>query len=401
MKKILFYIPFIKIGGLEQVAIAYLKLLLQKGYKVALLIDFNLTESGNTFINEIPNHVPYQFVKSEKVSLFIYKFRTLGKKYKLFNIFLYGFVLLFDFLYYHFKVKKILAEGNYVCSISFYQFLPAYLTKQKNMKHIIWLHGSVEHFFNGIGKLFKNAYLQKLKKYNYIVTIAVEMQEQLMEMYPSLPSENIKMIYNPFDLEKIQSKSLEFINLSKEDKLLLEADYICTVSRIDENQKDIKTLIFAFAKLREEGKINEKLYIIGEGPSASELSELVASIGLKNNVLFLGKKNNPFIWMKHAKLFILSSKFEGFGMVLVEAMTVNTFVISSNCKTGPAEILKQGECGDLFEIGDTKKLASFINLALNDSLYRNNKIEKASERLKEFEKDKSIQQLIELIESSN
>ena len=71
MAKILFYIPFIKIGGLEQVAVAYLKLLIEKGYKVDVLIDFNLGEEGNTFIHELPDQVEYQFVKSEKSSLFI------------------------------------------------------------------------------------------------------------------------------------------------------------------------------------------------------------------------------------------------------------------------------------------------------------------------------------------
>ncbi len=398
MAKILFYIPFIKIGGLEQVAVAYLKLLIQKGYKVDVLIDFNLGEEGNTFIHELPDQAEYQFVKSEKSSLFIYKFRTLGKKYKIFNILLYGFLLIFDVLYYHFKVKKIVNKGEYDCTISFYQFLPSYITRHKNTRHIIWLHGSVEHFFNGITKLFKKSYQRKLEKYDHIVTIAKEMQEQLIKMYPDLPQEKVKMIYNPFDLEKIREKSADMNSLSQADQTLIEGDYICTVTRIDENQKDIKTLILAFAKLYQEQTIPEKLYIIGEGQSQEELMQFVVSLGLEERILFLGKKSNPFIWMKHANIFILSSKFEGFGMVLVEAMTVGTFVISSNCKTGPSEILQQGACGDLFDIGDTATLATLMNRALNDDVYRNTKIDKATQRLKEFKKETSLAQLSNLLE---
>ena len=194
MKKVLFYIPFIKTGGLEQVAVAYLKLLIQRGYAVDLIIDFNLGKQGNSFESEIPEGVNYQFVKSEKISKFIYKFRTLGKKYKIFNVFLYTFLIVFDFLYYHFKTKKILQKGNYDCTITFYQFLPAYLTKYKSVKHIIWLHGSIEHFFSGITIPLKFIYEKKLNKYDYIVTIAKEMELQLKGFYPKLPKEKIKMI---------------------------------------------------------------------------------------------------------------------------------------------------------------------------------------------------------------
>ena len=145
MKKILFYIPFIKIGGLEQVAIEYLKLLIQRGYKVDLIIDFNLSKQGNTFEQSIPQDVEYQFIKSEKVSLFIYKFRTLGKKYKIFNIFLYGFLIVFDFINYHFKTKKILDQGQYDTTISFYQFLTLLYNKEQNIKkHYLasWICGT-------------------------------------------------------------------------------------------------------------------------------------------------------------------------------------------------------------------------------------------------------------------
>ena len=162
---------------------------------------------------------------------------------------------------------------------------------------------------------------------------------------------------------KFKEKANDVIGLSEESKRLIEEDYICTVTRIDENQKDIETLIVAYEKLYLEHKINEKLYIIGEGPSKEYLINLVVSKGLEHRIKFLGKKSNPFIWMKNATIFILSSRFEGFGMVLAEAMTVNTFVIASNCKTGPSEILKQGECGDLFEIGDVNSLAGLINKA--------------------------------------
>jgi hypothetical protein len=379
--------------------VEYLKLLTQKGYKVDLIIDFNLGEEANSFEHEIPKSVDYQFIKSEKVSKFIYNFRTLGKKYRIFDVLLYGFLIVFDFLYYHSKTKRILKKGKYDCTISFYQFLPAYITNNKSTTHIVWLHGSVEHFFSGITKPLKVFYGHKLNKYNYIVSIAEEMKIQLKDFYPRLPKEKIKMIYNPFDFDEIEIKSNDFIGLSDIDKQLIEENYICTVSRIDENQKDIETLVLAYEKLFGEKKINEKLFIIGEGQSKEYLQNLVNDKRLQDQILFLGKKDNPFIWMKNAQIFILSSKFEGFGMVLVEAMAVNTYVIATNCKTGPAEILDQGDCGDLFDTGDVAKLANLIDNALLNKDYRANKIEKAKVRIKEFNKEKSLEQLSVLIEN--
>jgi len=397
VKKILFYLHFIKVGGAELVAIEYIKGLIKKGYKVDLIIDFDMGKDDNTFEYAIPKKVDYKYIKPEKISKFIYKLRTLGKKNKIFNIFLYGSIIFFDFYYYHTKVKKILKINNYDITISFYQFLPGYITKFKNIKHIIWLHGSVEHFFGGIKNLFKSSYEKKLNKYDYIVTIANEMQEQLEDFYPNLPKEKIKMIYNPFDFDKIREKASNEKYLTDNEKLLFKKEFICTVTRVDEHQKDLTTLILAYDKIYKANKIREKLYIIGDGPDKVKMQNLVKSKKLQKQILFLGKKTNPFIWMKNTKLFILSSKFEGFGLVLVEAMAVETFVISSLCKTGPKEILQDGECGDLFEIGDVEKLANKIEFILNNAEYRNDKIKKANDRIKEFEKENSIKMLNEII----
>jgi glycosyltransferase involved in cell wall biosynthesis len=226
----------------------------------------------------------------------------------------------------------------------------------------------------------------------------MEMEMELKNFYPNLSREKIKMIYNPIDFDSIINKSNDYNGLSVLDNRRIEEDYICTVARIDENQKDIETLINAYQILYEEGRIKEKLYIIGEGQSKEYLESLVNTKGLKDNVLFLGLKSNPFIWMKNAQVFILSSKFEGFGMVLVEAMAVNTYVIASNCKTGPSEILNQGDCGDLFEIGNANQLAKLIEHALLKLEYRTGKIEKANERIREFNKESSLNQFSKLID---
>jgi glycosyltransferase involved in cell wall biosynthesis len=304
----------------------------------------------------------------------------------------------FDFYFYHTKVKNILKKEKYDYTISFYQFLPSYLTEVKSTKHIIWLHGSVEHFFIGITKFFIKNYEKKLVKYDYIVTVSNEMKNQLEEFYPALEKDKIKMIYNPFDFKLINKKSIQIEDLTSKEKNLISDNYFCTVSRLD-NPKDIVTLILAYEVLYRKNKITDKLYVVGDGSLKDELISMVNEKKLQNNILFLGEKNNPFIWMKYARLFVFSSKNEGFGMVIVEAMAVNTFVISSDCKVGPKEILENGKNGDLFTVGDYKELSTKISKALNNENYRQNKILNAKNRIIEFDKDKVMDELINLLES--
>jgi glycosyltransferase involved in cell wall biosynthesis len=285
-------------------------------------------------------------------------------------------------------------------TISFYQFLPAYLTNIKSSKHIIWLHGSVEHFFGGITKLLKGSYGKKLDKYDYVVTIADEMKEQLENYYPLLANEKIKRIYNPFDFEEIRNKADDLSNISEKERELLSNSYICTVTRLDEHQKDTTILIKAYKNLYDQNKITHKLYIIGDGPHKGQLEELVKSYSLEKNILFLGKKTNPYIWMKNADVFVLSSNFEGLPTVLMESMTVETFVISSNCKTGPKEILLNGDCGDLFEIGNVNELANKLEYALNDKAYMEDKIKLATKSLARFEKIKILTELDSILKET-
>lgn len=398
MKKILFYTPFITAGGgLQKVLLDYVNGLSSKGYIVDIIADFNMGEATENYISSLDSSINFQYIKSEKVSKFIYYFRTLGKKYTVFNIFLYAFMIIFDFYYYHTKVKHIVKSGNYDFTISFYQFLPAYITSIKTSKHLVWLHGSVDHYFGGITKLFKNSYGRKLERYDYVVTIANEMKEQLIEFYPKLAKDKIKRIYNPFDFNTIQMKSQEVIQLTSEEKKLLEDDYICTVSRLDEVHKDNTLLIKTYKKLYEENKITHKLYIIGDGPHKGILEDLVKKLKLEEKVLFLGQKTNPFVWMKHAELFILPSKTEGLPTVLIEAMAVETFVISSRCKTGPKEILQDGKYGELFEVGNIDELSDKIYDNLDHEEYKNAKIASAFKSLERFSYESTFKDIEKII----
>jgi len=395
-KQVLFYTPFLKVGGIEKVSIEYLKLLKAKGVIVELLVDYDMG-SQNLLLSEVPAGIKYNFVKGQTLSRFIYFLRTRAKTNRFFLPFLFATVIVSDYLLYHFKVKKIIQRSEFDLIVTFYQFLPAYLTRGSSAKNVIWLHGSVEHFFGGLKNLFIDSYLKKINCYDKIVTIADEMKTQLLDFYPALDESKVTRIYNPLDFDLIKRKSVENTSLSVIEKQIIAEPYICHVSRVDEGQKDISTLIKAFAKLKKDPINSHNLIIVGSGPDIQKLKLLSNELGLVESVFYVGNQLNPYVWMKQADLLVLSSKFEGFGLVLVEAMSVGTFVISASCKTGPREILANGKFGDLFDVGDIDALSQLLFRALSDPSYRQTKIGLAYERISTYNKEQTALDFLDLI----
>ncbi|WP_335996410.1 glycosyltransferase [Fusobacterium polymorphum] len=363
--KILFYTLSTHLGGgIETVTIEYVNDFIKNGYDVDLLVDYDMGEDEKSIEKYMDKNVNIQYLKSVKLSKSIYSFRNKGQKNKIYNLFLYASIILTDFFLWRKEIKK-LKKNNYVATITFFQYLPAYITKIKGAKHFIFLHGSVEHFFQGIRKYFKKLFFKKLNKFDYVCTVSEEMLDQLREVFPKLTNKQ-ETIYNPFDYEKIKEKSKDYSELSKEERELITKPYICSVGRINEGQKDFTTLINSYKKLVDENKIEENLVIVGDGPDLELLEEYIKKLKLEQRVFFLGRKNNPYVWIDNCKLFVLSTKFEGFGLVLTESMILNKKVISSNCLVGPKEILENGKYGKLFEIGNVEELSEKILITLGE-----------------------------------
>jgi glycosyltransferase involved in cell wall biosynthesis len=90
-------------------------------------------------------------------------------------------------------------------------------------------------------------------------------------------------------------------------------------------------------------EIEEKLVIVGDGQDRPMLDKLVKELGLGQKVIFAGQKENPFPWMKHARAFVLSSIYEGFGLVLAESMACGTQVVAVDCPGGVRDVLIEGQ----------------------------------------------------------
>ena len=179
---------------------------------------------------------------------------------------------------------------------------------------------------------------------------------------------------------------------------MMKEKYIVAVSRLDMVQKDYGTLIKAFKLLKERG-VKEKLYIVGDGPGRDEIQTLIDKNNLLEDVKLIGQTKNPYIWMKNSELFVHSSNYEGLPTVLIEALILNKVVVSSDCPTGPKEILKNGECGFLYEIGDYKKLEEQLYKVISDKDLAEKFKKKSIERIKEFQASQIMNEYECLIEN--
>ena len=173
---------------------------------------------------------------------------------------------------------------------------------------------------------------------------------------------NATCIYNPLnqsEIIKLSKKKVDF-PFYKKNKDYLK---IITVGRFTD-QKDHLTLLKAINLIH--NKLRFKLLIIGRGVNEKKILNYIAKKKLENSVKILGFQKNPFKYLKLADLFILSSKFEGLPNVLLEAASLKKFIISTNCPTGPKEILCNGKGGFLFKIEDYKSLSKkIINYSIN------------------------------------
>ena len=192
-----------------------------------------------------------------------------------------------------------------------------------------------------------------------ILAVSQGVAEDLARM-TGLSLERIKVIYNPV----VTPKLLESVKQPVDHPWFApgEPPVILGVGKL-EKQKDFPNLIRAFAQVRQVRPA--RLMILGWGPDRPELEALVQELNLEDDVVLAGYVENPYAYMAKAAVFVLSSAWEGLPTVLIEAMAVGIPVVSTDCKSGPSEILDNGKYGELTPVGDNQVLAEAILRALS------------------------------------
>ena len=214
----------------------------------------------------------------------------------------------------------------------------------------------------------KWAVVQRFYPWADAIVTASEGVARDIEQHAKISMQQMTVIHNPVVMSDFSEKAQEAIAhpwfADDQPPVLLGVGRIV-------KQKSFATLIQAFARVRQ--CCPARLMILGdvdprEPGVKPELEGLIKKFGLQDDVLFLGFVENPYAYMARANVFVLSSIYEGFGNVVAEAIAAGTPVVSTDCESGPAEILNKGQYGELVPVGDHEAMANAIVATLNQPM---------------------------------
>jgi len=214
------------------------------------------------------------------------------------------------------------------------------------------------------GAQVKGCFLKRLyPQADLVTTISKGIARELASLY-GLSEHKVQVIPNPVDVARVRT-----MGSAKQEHPWFHSGLpvLMAVGRLHA-QKGFTYLIRAFAIVR--NRLPCKLIILGEGPQRRNLEHLIAEFGLSDDVALPGFQANPYNYMRNSTVFILSSLYEGFGNVLVEALALGVPVISTRCPVGPDEIISDGITGLLVPPADEDFLAQAILRVLKDDELR-------------------------------
>ena len=308
-------------------------------------------------------------------------------------------------------LKKIVQENNIDIVVSFLGRSNYINIMAKSAGHKAYISERVNpsqmHSFGWAGIINKIFTKRLYKKADLIFTNSLGTKNSLNEDF-GVDLDRIKVIYNPIDIEKIQN--LCHNSLEPEYQEIFKHPVIINIGRLTK-QKGQEYLIRAFKQIRErEGNggltpailrgsdpRQAKLVILGEGELENDLKNLTKKLGLENDIFFLGWQDNPFKFLSRAKVFVLSSLWEGLPNTLIEALACGCPAVSTDCPSGPNEIIENGKSGILVTLKDEKALAQAMIKILSDSSFSQELIKNGKKRAEDFSLKNIINQYERII----
>jgi len=365
MSKIAFFIPTLEYGGAEKITVSIANSMLQSGYQVEIVLA-----------RKCGDWLKYLDAQIKIVDL--HAARTL---YSIFPLIRYLRKSKPDILFSTLEFPNILAiVSKWLSGFSGKQIIKATCM----VGHRIFYKNQFEWL------LMRSIIPFVYPNTDAAVAISNGVAKSLAHF--GVNESKITVIYNPIQRKKI----LDVADQEVDHPWFVEANECPVVISIGSltKVKDHKTLIRAFKHVREHMKC--RLVIFGEGYLRNDLSKLIDELNLTEDVHLAGFVTNPYAYMKRASVFVLSSITEGFSNVLLEAMICGCPIVSTDCPSGPAELLKNGQYGELVPVNDPLKMGSAI---INILEGRHSK--KVDERwLDQFEYDHIIEQYKNVIDKT-
>ena len=385
-KNVVFLMSRFLDGGIDTVLVEYLRYLAKdERYQITLAIATYM-DKLEVFRNRIPKNVKVIYFNRMKLLTRVPQKRITkqaGKITKLYGEMMNPILRRKTQHNIHKLAKTADLFIDFDCCA--YSFL-----KSVHTKKIAFFHFSFAQSMAQNPKRMKRIRKQ-LEKYDSVITISKAMKDEGCKMFPEL-KDKLFVIYNAKDQDCIRRYADEKVADER-----IKEPYFLSIERLEESQKDITTLLKAYALLRKEKGVKEKLYIIGKGNSEELLRQLTVDLDIDKDVEFLGFISNPYPWIKNSKLLLHSAKFEGLPTVLVEGLLLGKLMVSSDCPTGPKEIFNYGKAGVLVPVGDARAFADATYQLLTDSALQQQILQGVTERAFDFTFpaiDKKISELL-------
>ncbi len=286
------------------------------------------------------------------------------------------------------NLLKIILRNRDISVFSFQANMYAIIVcKLFGVKIITRSNSSPSGWSKNIIKLF--IFRKILKSANKIIVNSQEFKNEMKRKFKV----NAYCIYNPLDKNKIIKLSKEKFKYSffNSNKKILK---IINIGRYVD-QKDQLTLLKALNLIK--SKVNFRAIIMGKGIKKREMEIFIKKNELNKNIKLLNFQKNPYKFLVKSDLFILTSIFEGLPNVLLEALALKKIIISSNCPTGPKEILQNGKGGILFNMYDYKKLADNILYTSQNLKKLQKKVNYGFRSLKRFDSKKNLNKYLYIV----
>ena len=362
MKRVLFILPYLHGGGTERVILTYMNALDRTKYTPRLLL---INQDVDTWAGTLTGlDVNWALEK--------------GKH------FLHHPVRLVRHLIRQGQWADVIVGGMELTS-TYLAVLAGALVRKPVLG---WVHMDMQYFQPAHRLAHRVVSRCTYPRLNAILAVSQGVARSVAHAVPKAAS-SVQVLYNPVDVDHLIQEG----SAAAEP---LDQPAVVAVGRL-EDQKGFDILIHAHAQLIHQG-ICHQLVIIGKGSRLAALKQLAFSLGVSESVTFSGFAENPYPLMKQADVFVLSSRYEGFAMVVLEALSLGLAVVSTRCPSGPEEILDDGYYGLLVPVEDPQALAEAIATLLHNIPLRDDFRGRAVKRARDYGIDSAVHRFEEVID---
>lgn len=353
--KVLYILPTLQGGGAEKVVITLLKKINNKSHIQADLCVIKKKVHYQRYIENAGFNIFFLLNEKEKISLNILKVLNRLKKIA---------------VHYDIIVGALELTATYLSYI---------VSNQLNKKHIAWIHTTISKYLENVSfrSIYRKLFYKIYPNIDNVVFPSYGALNDYMDLINSNNFKGKKVIYNPINIQEVE-------NLSQYKKEVVKKPYILSIGRLS-YEKGFDILIRVYNQVSNKFKDAPNLVILGEGPERKKLESLIKEYNLDRKVILAGFKENPYPYIKDAEFFVLPSRFEGFGVVLIEAMALGKAVVATDCPHGPGEILRFNKYGLLSTPENPYLLSEAILEMINNTRLRKTYEERSLIRSKEFD----------------